>query len=175
MLPTSRVLLQQAWVVTDLEAAARRWSETCGIGPFFLATYTADRFEGVEHRGRPGVMQMRTAICYAGDVQVELIEPAGDGPSCYRDTVPAGSEGFHHVCYWTHDLDADVEHYLQAGCTMATRGRVKGGPRFAYLDATARVGCMIELLEHSEALAGVFDGWRRRCAEWRGGELFVRR
>lgn len=175
MKPDSRVLLQQAWVVNDLEAAARRWSQTVGIGPFYLADYKPDFFVDVSYRGAPGVMQMRTAICYSGDVQIELIEPTGTGPSCYRDTVPQGQEAFHHICYWTHDLEADIAAYAARGCPVANRGRVRNGPGFAYLDATRSVGCMIELLEYSERLAGIFDGWRANCAAWTGGELFVRR
>lgn len=167
-------MFQQAWVVRDLEAAARRWSEHCGIGPFFVANYTADRFVDVEYRGRPGQLAMRTAICYAGQLQVELIEPAMASECGYRDTVPAGTEGFHHICFWTDDLDKDIDHYLRQGCSVANKARVKGGPRFAYVDASASLGCMIELLEHSEPLAAVFARWQSQCAAWRGGELFVR-
>lgn len=158
----------------DLEAAARRWSETCGIGPFFVANYTSDRFADVQYRGQSGVLAMRTAICYAGHIQVELIEPAMDSHCCYRDTVPVGSEGFHHVCYWSTDLERDIAHYLQQGCSLANQARVKGGPQFAYVDATRQIGCMVELLEYSEPLAAVFERWRSRCASWQGGELFVR-
>ncbi len=173
MVPTHRNLFQQAWVVRDLEASARRWSDSCGIGPFFVANYTADRFTDVEYRGRPGQLAMRTAICYAGQVQVELIEPAMALDCCYRDTVAVGAEGFHHICYWSDDLDQDIAHYVQQGCTVANKARIKGGPRFAYVDATKTLGCMVELLEHSEPLAAMFGRWQSKCAQWQGGELFV--
>lgn len=175
MIPTRRDLLQQAWVVDDLEAAARRYSATFGIGPFYLADYKPEFFTDVQYRGAPGTLSMRTAICYAGAIQIELIQPTASGPTCYRDTVPAGREGFHHVCFWTHDLEADIADYVGRGCTVANRGRVRKGPGFAYLDATAQVGCMIELLEYTPALAAVFDGWRENCARWDGGDIFVRR
>lgn len=175
MTPTSRELLQQAWVVDDLEAAAARWSKTLGIGPFFVADYRPEFFSDVEYRGRPGQLEMRTAICYAGAVQIELVQPTGNGPSVYRDTVPAGRDGFHHVCFWTHDLERDIADYLARGCTIGVRGKVKKGPAFAYMDATASIGCMVELLECSPALAGLFDRWRATCAAWTGDELFVRR
>lgn len=173
--PDGRELLQQAWVVDDLEAAARRFSATLGIGPFFTADYRAESFADVQYRGRPGTLQMRTAICYAGAVQIELVQPTTSEPTCYRDTVPAGRDGFHHLCFWSHDLERDIAGYVARGCTVANRGRVRRGPGFAYLDATAQVGCMIELLEYSPALAALFDGWRETCARWDGGELFARR
>jgi hypothetical protein len=173
MLPTTRDLLQQAWVVDDLESAAARWSRTLGIGPFHMAEYTPEVFEHVEYRGRPGVLAMRTAICYAGSVQIELVQPIGAGPNCYRDTVPVGRDGFHHVCFWTHGLDADIARYLATGATVAVRGQVKRGPAFAYLDATAQLGCMVELLEYSERLAQLFERWRQACAAWRDGDATI--
>jgi hypothetical protein len=175
LFPAARSVFQQAWVVNDLEASARQWSTSLGIGPFYLATYQADRFEDVVYRGAPGTQQMRTAICYAGLVQIELIERIGNQPNCYTDTVPVGREGFHHICVWTFDLDADIRRHAQMGHEVATRGRMRGGPAFAYVDAVRSIGCMIELLEHSVALENVFNGWRDNCANWTGGELFIRR
>ena len=174
-MPTSRDLFQQAWVVDDIEAAARRWSRALGIGPFYTAEYRPDFFTDVLYRGQPGALQMRTAICYAGHVQIELIQPTGAGPSCYRDTVPQGTEGFHHICFWTHALEADLAEYRAQGLEIAVSGRVNNGPRFAYIDATPTLGCMVELLEHSPRLEAVFNGWRDTCAAWQGGELFIRR
>ena len=175
MIPGPRDFLQQAWVVDDLESAAQRFSATMNIGPFFLADYKPEFFESVEYRGKPGTLQMRTAICYAGAVQIELVQPTGDGDTCYRDTVMPGTEAFHHICFWTHDLEADIARYRERGFPVANRARVKKGPAFAYIDASQSMGCMIELLEYSPGLAAVFDGWRERCANWDGGELFVRR
>ncbi len=175
MIPGRRELLQQAWVVDDLEAAARRFSATLGIGPFFTSDYRAGFFTDVEYRGRPGTLQMRTAISYAGAVQIELVQPTTTEPTCYRDSVPAGRDGFHHLCFWSHDLERDIADYVAHGCPIANRGRVRKGPGFAYLDATASLGCMIELLEYSPGLAALFDGWRDHCARWDGVELFVRR
>ncbi len=175
MMPSRRDLLQQAWVVDDLEHAARRFSATLGIGPFFTADYRAERFVDVEYRGRPGTLQMRTAISYAGSVQIELVQPTTAEPTCYRDSVPAGRDGFHHVCFWSVDLERDTADYVARGCVVANRGRLRDGPGFAYLDATAQLGCMIELLEYSAELAALFERWRETCARWDGGELFARR
>jgi hypothetical protein len=159
--------------VPHLETAARRYSQLLGIGPFYIAEYQSDRFADVMYRGQPGKLQMRTAIAYAGAVQIEFIEPIGEYPCCYRDTVPAGQEAFHHLCFWSHDLQADIERYRSQGCEVANRGRMRGGPAFAYVDATRSLGCMVELLEYGAGIAAVFDKWRAAGAAWSGGELFV--
>jgi hypothetical protein len=173
MFPTNRAVMQQAWVVNDLEAAARRWSATMGIGPFYLTTFTPDRFQDIIYRGAPGVHEMRTAISYSGDIQIELIERTGKHANCYSDSIAPGQEGFHHLCLWTTDLEADILGYAAQGLEVATRGRLKRGPAFAYIDAVESIGCMIELLEFSQKLSEVFAQWRDNCAAWRGGDLFI--
>jgi hypothetical protein len=172
--PTHKRAIQNAWVVTDIEAAARRWSATLGIGPFHLARYTSSMFESLEHRGKPATLNMKTAIAFSGDIQIELIEPTDDSPSAYRDVYAAGETGFHHLCFWSDDIDADLAHYAALGCAAANTGKMRGGPRFAYIDARAQSGCMIELLEHKPALAALFDAWREANERWDGVEPIVR-
>ena len=84
---------QSAWIVDDIDEAARLWAEKTGIGPFFVADYQEGVFE-TSYRGKPAPMTMKTALAQAGSMQIELIQPTGDGPSAYRDTVPMGRPGF---------------------------------------------------------------------------------
>ncbi|MEL7311326.1 MAG: VOC family protein [Pseudomonadota bacterium] len=166
--PSRRTVTQNAWVVSDIEQAARAWSRALGIGPFFLGTYPASLFEGMQYRGGAGELTMRTAIAYSGDLQIELIEPLGDSPNAYRDMYPAGRTGFHHVCFWSDDLDADLAHYARQGQPTVNVGQMRGGPRFAYVDTRAAFGCMTELLEPHPHVIELFDGWRRQSHSWDG-------
>jgi hypothetical protein len=166
LLPTDRRLLQQAWVVPNIEVAAQRWSALLGVGPFYVAEYTPDRFTEVLYRGQPGQLSMRTAIAYAGDIQIEFIEPTMIGPNCYHDVVAPGSEGFHHICFWSTDLASDIQHYLKQGCVVATQARVINGAGFAYIDARSLCGCMIELLEYREPIEARFNVWRDAAKTW---------
>lgn len=173
--PSSNRPLQKAWIVNDIVAAATRWSAVLNIGPFHLAEYRPQTFEGLTYRGKPGRLHMYTAICYAGDEQIELIQPLMDGPSAYSDTVSPGREGFHHLCFWSDDLDLDLAHYAAQGYPIANEGRVAGGgPRFAYVDTSAGLGCMIELLERHEGIERVFASWHAACAAWDGRTPIVR-
>jgi len=176
-LPTDRTLFQQAWVVPNAEAAATRWSRLFDIGPFYVAEYTPERFTDVSYRGNPSHLSMRTAIAYAGDIQIEFIEPTMTGPNCYHDSVAPATEGFHHICFWTTDLAADIAHYVAAGCTVATQARVIKGPSFAYIDARAQCGCMVELLEYMAPIETLFHGWRDAAKTWQRDRdpLFIRR
>lgn len=172
--PTRNRAIQNAWVVNDIESSARQFSATLGIGPFFVARYDSSMFESLSYRGAAGELVMQTAIAFSGDMQIELIEPAGDSPSAYRDVYAPGETGFHHLCFWSDDIDADLAHYAALGCEAANVGKMRRGPRFAYVDARERAGCMIELLEHSVPLAALFDSWQQANAAWDGVEPVVR-
>lgn len=174
MLPTRREVTQNAWVVTDIEAAAHAWSETLGIGPFFMGTYPASLFEDMTYRGAPGELTMRTAIAYSGDLQIELIQPLGDAPNAYRDVYKDGESGFHHVCFWSDDLDADLAAYEKAGAPTINAGRMRGGPRFAYVDTRAQFGCITELLEPHPHVVSMFADWQQKAEHWDGETVIVR-
>ncbi len=166
--PTDHTVFQNAWVVDDIEAAAMDWVETFNIGPFFLAEYGPGQLTDVTYRGEPGELHMYVAIAQAGAVQIELIQPMGDAPNAYRDTVPEGQSGFHHVCVWSDDLDADLKYYAERDCPTANDGRIKNGPRFAYIDSQAKLNCMLELLERNKLVENVFQMIADTAANWDG-------
>lgn len=173
-LPTDRTNTQNAWVVTDIEAAILDWHKTMGIGPFFLGTYPVSLFPGMQYRGNPGELTMKTAIAYSGDLQIELIEPLGDAPNAYRDVFPKGTAGFHHMCFWTDDIDQDLAHYAANDCPAVNVGQMRGGPRFAYVDTRQKIGCMTELLERHEHVEHMFADWKKQSAQWDGQSVIVR-
>lgn len=165
LLPTDRTVFQNSWVVPDLEAAMRHWVNVCNIGPFFVLDHKQDIVD-VTYRGRPSTLSMRLALAQAGPVQIELVEPLGDGPSCYRDTVGAGQSGFHHVCMWTRDIDADAAHYESLGFATANMGRVRDSIRFAYFDTFPALGCMVEVMEYTAEVAAIFKVIADAARDW---------
>ena len=108
---------QHAYVVTDLDAAVRRWSELFGAGPFALRWHhVAPRFA---YRGTPAQADVSYAFGYLGDIQVQLIQQHDDTPSIYRDMYGPDEEGFHHVATLVHDFAAAAEHFLDHGFELA--------------------------------------------------------
>ena len=169
--PTNNIAIQKAWIVNDIEHTARQWSAALNIGPFYIAEYSNSMFETIEYRGKPGVLKMKTAIAYVGEVQIELVEPTGSYPSAYTDTIDAGDTGFHHLCYWSDDIEADLAHYEKQGFAVANYGQMAGaGPRFAYVDASASLGCMIELLERAAGIEKLFDSWKENAKNWQSDD-----
>lgn len=171
--PTYTQAMQHAWVVDDIDAAARRFSAALGIGPFFIAEYRGKVFEQVTHLGKPTELHLKTAIAYSGDTQIELVQPLGSSPSIYSLTSDILPGRFHHMCFWSSDLDHDLAHYEQLGSVIVDVGKMRGGPRFAYLDARETLGCVVELLEYDKGIATLFNSWRDRNRNWDGENAYV--
>jgi hypothetical protein len=157
---------QNAWVVADLDLAVKHWIEVCQVGPFFVQDLR-NVISDVKYRGEPGELPMKIALAQAGPVQIELIQPFGDSPNCYRDVVPPGESGFHHMCVWTMDFEADTRHFNELGYPTANEGRTEAG-RFAYFDTRPGLNCMIEIVEHSTALVTLFEEIAQASIDWDG-------
>lgn len=158
-------IIQYAWVVPNLEAAARRWHEAAGVGPFLVNRDL--QLTGPRYRGRPHATRFSTAVAQHGDVQIELVEQLDDGPSAYRDTVAAGATGFHHVAFVAEDFDAALAHYTDRGHAVAADGAF-GTMRYAYVDAVATLGHMIEIIEDTPAIRAFFAAIRKAAERWDG-------
>ncbi len=168
-LPTDTDVFQNSWVVDDIEAAAMEWVTLFNIGPFFIGEYSPKIISEVTYRGAPGELNMLVGLAQAGAIQIELIQPVGDKPNCYRDVVKPGETMLHHVCVWTDDLDADLAYYQSKGCEIANTGRVTdNNARFGYVDTYRQLNCMIEILEHNDSIKAVFKMIADTCSTWDG-------
>ncbi len=165
--PTDRTVFQNAWVVPDVERACMKWVEEMGVGPFFLTEYRS-AFSDVTYRGEPAELDMIVALAQAGPVQIELIQPLVD-QCAYRDSVPAGEVGFHHMCVWTHDIVADTEYFAELGYVAANSGMV-GDVHFAYFDTRPLMGCMLEVVTQAEGVKARFAEIAAAAADWDGRE-----
>lgn len=164
--PTDRTIFQNAWVVEDIETACMKWVNEMGIGPFFLADYTPGTFERITYRGETSDLSMKVAIAQAGPVQIELIEPRTE-QCAYRDSVPKGSMGFHHMCVWTLDFEADHQYMESLGYAAANTGKV-GEIDFAYFDTRPLMGCMLEVVSKNDSVVARFAQIAEAAKNWDG-------
>jgi len=163
--PTDRTIFQNAWVVDDVEAACLRWVDQLGVGPFFVTEYR-NLFTDVRYRGEPAALDMIVALAQAGPVQIELIQPLVDR-CAYRDSVPAGTTALHHLCVWTHDIEADSAYFDALGYPTANRGRA-GDVEFAYYDTRPLLGCMLEVVTRKDSVVERFATIARAAEGWDG-------
>jgi catechol 2,3-dioxygenase-like lactoylglutathione lyase family enzyme len=162
---------QNGYVVRDIEAALRHWTETLGVGPFFY--FEKVPIEDFRYRGEPSPLEVSIALSNSGPLQIELIQQRNDAPSMYRDFREAGHEGLQHVAYWTTDFDADVARYLAAGFTVGQSGRV-GGPgengEFVYLETGQHPGTVVEVSNVAGRKGELFRALAEMAAAWDGSD-----
>jgi catechol 2,3-dioxygenase-like lactoylglutathione lyase family enzyme len=144
---------QIAFVVRDVEQALRYWTETLGVGPFFvLRDLTPESFR---YRGKPSPPPTLTiALGNSGDLQVELIQQHDEHPSAYRDFLASGREGMQHVSSWLTraEYDATLARMMATGTVVAHEGAMPGGGvRFAYFATdTTPSGLVYEIADVAE-------------------------
>lgn len=159
-------IMQVAFMVDDLEAACMNWVRTAGVGPFLTVPHVV--LEEYGYRGSPASgLDFSVAIAQSGGMQIELIQQHCDNPSAYRDTIARGQGGFHHLAIYTDDYDAVLAGYTAQGFATAVDGSF-GGFRFAYVDTSATLGCMIELIEENPLQAEFFVRIAAAAQGWDG-------
>jgi catechol 2,3-dioxygenase-like lactoylglutathione lyase family enzyme len=167
--------VQLAFVVRDLDAAIKYWTETLKVGPFVvMETSRGDRsifYHGVETQ-----TDFSIAFSYMGDVQIELIQPINDHPSAYKDFLDSGREGLHHIAYWPQDLDAACDLLEAQGFVENTSIRTPQGERSVmYYETPPHLGIVIELVPLTKARADYFRRIQRLSETWDGVTRAIRR
>lgn len=162
----NRQFMQACWVVPDLRAAMESWTRQCGVGPFFF--FDEVRHENPQYRGQPwDYVGFEAAIAQAGEVQIELVSHTEAGQSLFRETVPDGETGFHHMATYTDSFDADLAYYTEAGTDIVFSGLMMGH-RVYYLDTVATLGFMVELIEANPIADSIFSQFRAAAEHWDG-------
>ena len=166
-------IVQMAYVVDDLEAAATRLSETMQIGPFMMNRHI--QLDDPHHRGKPQRTDFSLGLAQAGPVQIELVEQHDDTPSVYRDIYPDGPPGgmaFHHVAVIVPDVAAETKRYNDLGFATASEGNFGPIP-FTYVDLSPATGFMVEVLPDMDPMHRFFGAVRKAADNWDGKTAFV--
>jgi catechol 2,3-dioxygenase-like lactoylglutathione lyase family enzyme len=156
--------VQIAYAVPDVVAAADRFAQRFGAGPFFVRSHI--ELAEVAYRGRPGVFDHSSAYGQWGGMMVELVQDHGAGPSPVRDLYGPDESGLHHLAFFVEDLDRAVDRLAGEGYEVALRAVTPGGIEMYFVDTVARYGHMLELYRPSDHLrafytmvAGAAQGW----------------
>lgn len=159
-------IIQMAYVVPDIKRAIEHWTEELKTGPWFLL----EHFTGVDpqYRGQPSQAVMALAMSFAGHMNVELIQPLNDAPSVYRDVIEKRGYGFHHFGVATSKFDEDLARYRAEGYELAFSCKVPSGARVGYLDTTADLPGMLELIELGADFEPTFNRFYRASIGWDG-------
>ncbi|MDJ0785926.1 MAG: VOC family protein [Myxococcota bacterium] len=160
---------QNGYVVHDIEAALKHWTEVLGVGPFFY--FERAPILDFSYRGEASELEVSIALANSGDLQIELIQQRNQAPSSYLDFLATGREGLQHVAYWSQDFDASLaqakEHGFvveQSGCAGSEDGR------FVYFENPGHPGTMVELSEVSGPKGAFFAHLAALSRDWDGSD-----
>ena len=160
-------VMQLAWRPSDFDAAVRYWTETMGVGPFFLVENI--ELGNMRYRGAPTDAVFSLALSYWGDTQIELIRPENTSPSLYSGEY-AVRDRLHHVCLLVDDIaDAYAECAAQ-GAEIIVEGDVGDTGRVIYADPGGGPGSLVEILQPQPGTADMFAMIRQTAARWDGSD-----
>jgi hypothetical protein len=160
-------IVQLAYLPDDFDAALRYWTETVGVGPFFLLENV--RLGEMKYRGEPTDAVFSLAIGYWGDIQIELIRAENDAPSIYTGEY-AVKDRLHHICLVVTSIEAARAACVRAGAEVLVEGKVGEDGEVIYVDAGGGPGHVIEILQPMTGSLELFAMMREAARGWDGSE-----
>jgi len=168
-------VVQNCYVVGNLEEGCQRLHRLYGIGPF-VGGSEAELGEHF-HRGRPAPpILLRGVFVQSGDLNIELVELVSTTPSAFHDMYSNGRQGLHHVAMFCDDYEAERDAFVAPGYPVASEFTVNLGALHAqicYIDARDTLGHMIELYPENAVIRDMYRQARDAPLKWDGKDLIV--
>lgn len=162
--PFGEEIVQLAYVVDDIAAAAQAWA-VVGAGPFFTQEVMVP--DGRYH-GKPGPLRYEAAFAFHGGMNIELIQQDDPTPSVYRDHLDRSGPGFHHFMIRTGDYHETLRRHAAIGIVPHFEAALEGSGPWAYVDARPQLGCFIEIYEMADSVQHMWDSMRAVHETWNG-------
>ncbi|MFT4580830.1 MAG: hypothetical protein ACI915_004109 [Gammaproteobacteria bacterium] len=156
---------QLAYVVRDMDAALKYWTEVMKVGPFFMFEHCP--LDNQRYRGQPANADVNLALGNSGALQIELIYQNNDAPSVYKEFLDAGREGVHHFGMMPVDYAATCAQYEALGHEAAFQCDI-GGAELTYYDTVDKVGHFIELWDNNNIYKDLFALVEDAALGWDG-------
>jgi catechol 2,3-dioxygenase-like lactoylglutathione lyase family enzyme len=151
--------VQIAWVTHDLDATEAALTGLLGAKKWVRMPDVHFGPDTCTYRGAPADFVAHISLSYAGDTQLELIQPVS-GDSIYGEFLRDCGPGLHHICMRAADRAAFAAALTDAGtlgADVVTRGVMPGGMEFAYLSAPAAGIPFVEVACIPDDIQAFFD------------------
>jgi len=163
-------VVQVAYAVTDVRAAAADLAGRLAAGPFFARHHALPRL--VRHRDGAGEFDHSSAYGQWGTVQVELVEIHHAAPASLAEIVTASS-GIHHVAWFVESIDEEERRLTALGWPQVMRAETATGFPYAFHDARAELGHLVEIYEPADGVIALYRKVAAAAEGW-AGEQAVR-
>jgi hypothetical protein len=154
---------QEGYIVRDVHAAVRHWTEALGVGPFFMMPGVK---VPVTYKGASVVAELDVAFSHHGDFQIEITQQTNDVPTIWSDFIRGGGEGFHHCAFWTEDFDRDLAAARELG--MEPVQTALNHSSMCYFEPMP--GFVFELSEHKPGSAALRERIAAASRAWDGSD-----
>jgi hypothetical protein len=142
-------LRQVCVVVKDIETTVNNYQKSLGIDSWQIRTIDSSRMSEMTYHGKPTDYVFKVGTALVGLLEIELIQHVS-GDTIYRDFVLEKGEGLHHLGHVkVDDLNKAIEKFENDGFSCVQSGRFPGGG-YAYMNATEKLGTIIELIQRSD-------------------------
>ena len=158
------VPVQIAYAVDDVEPAAAAFAERFGAGPFFVRHHPP--FESTHDNG-PAIFNHSSAYGQWGAMQIELVQLGQCSPVSLHRTVNV-SAGIHHVAMFVDSLPAEQALLEALGFRCVMHATTPSGLQFAFHDARAELGHLLEIYEPAESVLRLYRKVRDAAVGWDG-------
>ena len=144
-------IAQVGVIVADLDKAIKAFSDDFGVSEWNVFDAN-EMFGDLIVDGEPGKLNIRGAINTEFGMEIELIQPTGEGT--FMNWLKEHGPGVHHVAFTMPNKNARFNEVVQRefdnGRTPWIRAEmVEGEPgqkmNFAYLDRRADMGVILEM------------------------------
>jgi len=140
------VVVQIGIIVKDIEKTSRAYAGFLGVDmPEWFLTDDVDKAH-TAFKGKLSEARAKLAFFQLKNITIELIEPVG-GPSTWQEFLDTKGEGVHHIAFEIKGMDEEIIRMQRKGMSLLQRGDYEGG-RYSYIDASAQLGVILELLEN---------------------------
>ncbi|HLO60160.1 MAG TPA: VOC family protein [Bacteroidales bacterium] len=142
----NNTVTQVAVIVKDIDKASAAWAKLLGQDIPAASTTENNKDRPTLYKGNPSDAQAKLAFFSMNNLQIELIQPLGQG-STWQEYLDKHGEGIHHIAFQVKNIDGMEQKFLANGNPTVMRGGWDGGA-YSYIDATNDLGCILELLEN---------------------------
>lgn len=158
-------VVQIAYMVDDVRAAAREFAARTGAGPFFIQRNPVTSALGPD--GAPGSFDHSSAYGQWGRIQVELVEVHTAEPAAFADTTQARNQ-IHHVAIMVSSFDEQQRQFAGTGWPAVLTATTPNGNNFAFHDARAHLGHLVEIYEPRPTILALYRKVSDAADDWDG-------
>lgn len=145
-------------VVHDIAEAEKQYAAIFGVRAWTRFQDVSFSPERTTYRGAPVDCAIDVSLGYAGEQQVELIQPVR-GRNIYTEFLERSGPGVHHLGTVPADYDAAVADARESGLEVVMQGE-SDEVDFTYLETPGMGTHFVELMRISPRMAAMWDSMK---------------